>query len=46
VSDTLTSRGWVRSWYAEDTARISQLKRLTRFSDYFPTFLVRRNTFM
>jgi hypothetical protein len=39
----LTVPGLIRSWYAEDTARISQLKPLTRFSDYFPTLLVRHN---
>ncbi|OJA14891.1 hypothetical protein AZE42_13114 [Rhizopogon vesiculosus] len=29
----------VERWYAEDTTRISKLKPLTKFSDYFPTLL-------
>jgi hypothetical protein len=40
----LTFCGHIRSWYAEDTARISKLKPLVHFTDYFPNLLVRHIT--
>ncbi|KAG1834680.1 hypothetical protein EV424DRAFT_1531880 [Suillus variegatus] len=35
----LTFFGHIRSWYAEDTTRISKLKPLVHFTDYFPNLL-------
>jgi hypothetical protein len=40
----LTFFGHIRSWYAEDTARISKLKPLVHFTDHFPNLLVRQIT--